>query len=153
MSMDGISSVIWVAALPVAELRVSLPLALFYYHLPVWQAVLFSVIGNAIPVAIMFLFFPPLFRFAETHIPWLHRLLNNHIRKLEQKYAERYQRYGAFFLFLFVAAPIPGSGVWTGSLLAIIFGMRPRYSVPAILFGMMAAALIVLLISLYARAI
>lgn len=143
-------SVVLLSALPITELRASLPLALFFYDLPVWEAVLFSVIGNAIPLPIVFLLFPPLLRWAERHIPSLHRLIHNHLRRLEHTYAERYHRYGSLFLFFFVAMPLPGSGVWTGSLLAVIFGMKPKWSLPAIFFGMLTSAGIVLALSLYA---
>jgi uncharacterized membrane protein len=146
-------SVILLSALPVTELRVSLPIALFYYDLPVWESVILSAIGNIIPLPAVFFIIPPFLIFAESRSPALHRFFQNQLRWLEQKYADRYHAYGALFLFLFVAVPFPGSGVWTGSLLAVIFGMKPRYSVPAILFGMLASALIVLILSLYASSV
>jgi len=143
-------SVVLLSALPVTELRVSLPLALYYYDLSIWQSIFFTLIGNSLPVAIMFIFFTPFLHWAERHSPTLHRFIHLHLRRLQQTHQKQYQRYGAFFLFIFVAVPLPGSGVWTGSLLAILFGMKPKFSIPAILFGMLAACVIVLLLSLYA---
>ncbi len=140
--INDILSVIILSALPVTELRASIPIALYSYDLPVSQAVLFSVIGNSLPVALVFLFYPVFKRFFPKYL--LH---------LEQKYADRYHKYGALFLFLFVAVPLPGSGVWTGSLLAVIFQMKPKYSVPAILLGMLLSGAIVLLISIYAGSV
>lgn len=146
-------SVILLSALPITELRVSLPLALFYYDLPVWEAALFSVIGNTLPIPIVFFLLPPMLVWAEAHSPALHRFFQNHLRRLEHTYADRYHRWGALFLFLFVAVPLPGSGVWTGSVLSIIFGMKPKFSIPAIFFGMLASAFIVLMLSLYAGSV
>src|SRR3989338_6782100 len=128
-------SVVLLSALPVTELRVSLPLAIYYYQLPVWESVLFSVIGNTLPVIAMFFLFTPFLHFLERRSPAFYRFIHQYLRRLERKHQDRYQRYGAFFLFLFVAVPLPGSGVWTGSLLAILFGMKPKLSIPAILFG------------------
>jgi uncharacterized membrane protein len=146
-------SVILLSALPITELRVSLPLALFYYDFSPWQAVILSAIGNTIPIPIIFFLIPPFLAWAESNSPTLHQFFQNYLRRLEQKYAERYHRYGAFFLFIFVAVPLPGSGVWTGSLLAVIFGMKPKYSVPAVFFGMLTSAAIVLGLSLYANSV
>lgn len=140
-------SVVLLSALPVTELRASLPIALFYYDLPISQAVFFSVLGNTIPLFLVFLLFSPLLSWAKRRSPILHRLIEDHVRKLEHRHAQKYQRWGAIFLLIFVAIPLPGSGVWTGSLLAVLFGMKPSLSIPAIFLGLLSSAGIVLLLS------
>jgi len=52
--------------------------------------------------------------------------------------------YGAFFLALFVAIPFPLTGVWSGCVAAILFGIKPKFAIPSILVGMMIAGLLVL---------
>lgn len=143
---DGLS-VVLLSALPITELRASLPIALFYYDLPLSQAVLLSILGNIIPLILVFLLFSPLLSFAKRRSPGLHHLIENHLRRLEHRHAQKYQRWGAVFLLIFVAVPLPGSGVWTGSILAVLFGMKPSLSIPAILIGLLCSAGIVLLLS------
>ncbi len=57
------------------------------------------------------------------------------------------QRYGALGLLLFVAVPLPGSGAWTGSLIAVVLGLKKRYAWPAISLGVVIAGVLVTLAS------
>jgi uncharacterized membrane protein len=146
--MSGEWQIVLMSALPVSELRVALPVAILQYNFAPLYALFLSVIGNLLPIAIIFFFFPPLLRFAEKHIPALHRVMDNYLRSLERKHQSKYHKYGAFFLFLFVAVPFPGTGAWTGSVLAVLFGVKPKASIPAIAGGVIAAGLIVLILTL-----
>lgn len=144
-------TIILLSALPVTELRASLPLAILYYDLPLAQAVILTLIGNTLPLILIFLLLTPLLAWANGHSQIIHHVIENHLRKLEFKHGQKYHRWGALFLFLFVAIPLPGSGVWTGSILAVLFGMKPRLAVPAIFLGLVASAFIVLGFSVYAN--
>lgn len=141
-------TIIFFAMLPVTELRAAIPLALFVFNMSIREAVFYSLLGNTIPLVIIFLLFRPMLNWASERFPRIHDLIYNHLRALDKKHAKAYQRYGTLFLFLFVMIPLPGSGVWTGSVLAILFGMRPSYSIPAIILGMGVSAGIILMISL-----
>ncbi len=143
----GSIEIILMSALPVTELRVALPVAILQYHFSPLYALFLSVLGNLFPIAIVFFFMPPLLRFAEKHIPVLHRIIDNYLRSLERKHQSKYHKYGAFFLFLFVAVPFPGTGAWTGSVLAVLFGIKPKASIPAIAGGVILAGLIVLILT------
>lgn len=136
------------AAIPVTELRASLPIALLYFHLSIVESVVFSLVGNTIPLLLMFGLFQPFLNWLTIHVPKLHQLMQMRFAVLEQKHQDAYQRWGALFLFIFVAIPLPGSGVWTGSLLAILFRVQPKLSVPAIFLGMICSAGIVLFLTL-----
>ena len=57
------------------------------------------------------------------------------------------QRLGALGLFLFVAVPLPGTGAWSGAVLAVVLGVRRRYAFPALALGVVAAGLLVLLLT------
>ena len=61
--------------------------------------------------------------------------------------AHKVQKYGAWGLILFVAIPLPGTGVWTGSLIAALLDIRIKWAFPAILFGNMIAAIIIATVS------
>ncbi|MBQ2662882.1 MAG: small multi-drug export protein, partial [Clostridia bacterium] len=57
------------------------------------------------------------------------------------------EKYGYWGLFLFVAIPLPGTGAWTGSLLAVLMGLKPKKSFLFITLGVMTAGLIMSLVS------
>ncbi len=133
------------AALPVTELRLSIPLGVQVFDLSLIRSFIASIIGNAIPVFIL-LYAAPLFLFFRRHCVWFERWYTKTILRLEEKHRASYQRYGAIFLFIFTAIPLPGSGVWSACLLAIIFDMKRRAAMLAILGGMILAGVIVSLI-------
>jgi uncharacterized membrane protein len=56
-------------------------------------------------------------------------------------------KYSAIGLFLFVAIPLPGTGAWTGAMIAAMLDMRMKYAFPAILAGVLAAGALVMSIS------
>jgi uncharacterized membrane protein len=135
------------AALPITELRAALPLALTVFHLDPATAYIATVLGNLVPLVLIFALLPGIIRFAEAHSPWLKRVLDRYFRKLAHKHKKKFQRYGTFALVLFVMIPLPGSGVWTGSVLAILFGVRRDHAIPAIIIGLLAAGGLVMLIT------
>ena len=70
--------------------------------------------------------------------------------KLEEKALskrEQIDKYGYFGLFLFVAIPLPGTGAWTGSLLAVLLKMKPLKAFISVLLGVMTAGLVMSLLS------
>ena len=130
------------AALPVTELRLSIPLGMQIFDLSLSRSFIVSIVGNAVPVFIL-LYAAPLFVFFRRHCRWFELWYVKTVLRLEEKHRASYQRYGAIFLFIFTAIPLPGSGVWSACLLAIIFDMKRRAAMPAILGGMIAAGVIV----------
>lgn len=79
-------------------------------------------------------------RFAELYLGYVER-----VRKKARPYIER---WGFMGLVIFVAIPLPGTGVWTGSLAAYIFGIDKRKTIPALLIGGLLSVLITLTPSL-----
>ena len=128
------------AAIPITELRGSIPLAITM-GLSLKKAFIFSVIGNALPIV-------PLLVLLE---PYSIRLRKFRLWKRFFQAVHEYpgegelfgERLRAFGLMLFVAAPMPGSGVWIGCILASLFRIRFRYAVVALLLGEIAAAAII----------
>ena len=136
----------FLSMLPVTELRGSIPVAISYYHLPVLPSYLFAVISNIIPAIFLLNFLKPFsnylrrWHFFEIFFTWLfHRT---------RKYEKKYEKYGALFLLFFVAIPFPGTGVWTGSIAAFIFGIRFWYALPMMVAGLIIAGIIVTLANL-----
>lgn len=69
------------------------------------------------------------------------------IRKKHEKFEKRFNDIGYLALLIFVAIPLPGSGAWTGTFLAWLFGLERKKSIIAILFGVLIAGLIVFIFS------
>ncbi len=135
------------ATFPITELRAALPIAISVFALDPFTALVYAYLGNVVPLILVYLFLPPVISFAKAHSATLDHILKKYFLSLEQKYKDRYDRWGAIALVFFVAVPLPGSGVWTGSILAVLFGVEKRFSIPAILVGLALSGVIVLLIT------
>jgi uncharacterized membrane protein len=136
--------VLLTAALPVLELKAALPLGIGLGMHPL-HAFVVSYLGSLLPVPFLFLLIRPLFvRFKKL------RVLKERIEKLEEKTIRKsvnIQKYGTLGLFLFVAIPLPGTGVWTGTLGAVLLDIRFKWAFPAIVLGNFIAGLIILTLS------
>ncbi len=135
---------IFLAAVPLTELRAAIPIAVTIFHLSPPIAYMLSVIGNMIPLVFLFCFLPWFLRMLANRFPIFHTMLERYFFRLSKKHEAKLNAYGALFLFVFVAIPHPGGGVWTASTLAILFRMKRRYAIPAIVCGTCVSGLIVL---------
>jgi len=140
--------VVAISALPIVELRGAIPFAMgvipsavYPESLPWQRALPLAIAGNLIPVPFLLLFFGAVSRrlsrigIFKRWLSWLERRTRR-----RGKIVERYERIG---LALFVAVPLPVTGAWTGSLVAIIFRMRFRHALPSIFIGICIAGAIV----------
>ena len=131
-----------VSMLPVVELRGAIPIGAGL-GLPVWQAAVISVIGNILPV-------PFIIAFVRTVMDWLRQKsarMQRFVAWLESKgtgkRADRVRQAEFWGLLLFVAIPLPGTGAWTGSLVAALLNIRMKRALPPIILGVLTAAVIV----------
>ena len=134
-----------ISMLPVVELRGGLPAGVAM-GLSVPTAFLASLIGNMIPVPFIILFVRPLFKWIRVHIPKLEGFVSQLEARAKAKSANvvRYQTWG---LLLFVAIPLPGTGAWTGALIAAVLDMRLKRAVPVILLGVTIAGCIITMLT------
>ena len=138
--------VLIIAALPIFELRGALPVAINLFHFPWYYALPLAIIGNLLPVPVILLFLNAISRwlskigFFDRFLHWLFERTRKRGRVVE-----RYERIG---LALFVAIPLPVTGAWTGSLVAVLFGLRFRYAFLSIFVGVCIAGIIVTCLSL-----
>ena len=137
--------IVLVSMVPMIELRAAIPLGCGM-GLPAWQVFAAAVIGNMLPVPFIVLFIRRIFAFIRRHWSRLNGLLDR-IEAKAEKNIERVQRYEILGLCLFVAIPLPGTGAWTGSLIAALLDIRLRRSLPAIFLGVLVAGLIMTAIS------
>ena len=104
-----------------------------------------AVIGNMLPIPFILLFIESIFKWMKT-TKHLHKL-PDWLEAKALKKSEQIEKYGYLGLFLFVAIPLPGTGAWTGSLIAVLFGMKMKKSLLFIFLGVITAGLIMSLIS------
>ena len=126
-----------ISMLPVVELRGGLPAGVAL-GLPIPLSFAASLLGNMLPVPFVILFARPVFQWVRAHIP----ALGSFVTKLETRaYAKskNVKKYEAWGLLIFVAIPLPGTGAWTGALIASVLNMRLKRAVPVIFLGVIIA--------------
>lgn len=136
-----IISIFFISMVPVIELRGAIPIATAH-GLDLWTAIAVSVLGNMVPVPFIIVFIRKIFEWLRTKNEKLDRLVK-HFEEKADKHAEKVNKYRFWGLFLLVAIPLPGTGAWTGALVAAMLDMRLKAAVPAIFFGVVTAGLIV----------
>lgn len=136
--------VFFISMVPIIELRGAIPVgvALGLHILPNY---LLSVLGNILPVPFILLFIRRILAWMKT--TKLFTKIAVWLEVKADKHADKVTRYATFGLFLFVAVPLPGTGAWTGALIAALLNMRMKYALPSILAGVMTAGLIMSLAS------
>lgn len=139
--------VVAVAAAPVVELRGAIPLALFHYGFDAVWALALAGIGNLLPVPALLWGLPRLLELAR-RVPGLQGPLGWWERRTRRRHGASFARWGALALVLFVALPLPGTGAWTGSLAAVLFGVSLRPALGLIALGVTLAGGLVTLGSL-----
>ncbi len=135
--------VILVAAMPIIELRGAIPMGIAMGLSPL-HAFVISYFGSLIPVPFIVFAFRPV-------VKWLRKtVLKNFVDNISTRAlnkGERIQKYGFLGLILLVAIPLPGTGVYTGTLAATLLDMRFKWILPAVMIGNLIAGMIVLYIS------
>lgn len=132
-----------ISMVPVIELRGAIPYGMAQGLAP-WLACAVSVVGNMLPVPFILLF-------VRRVLHWMKRYprLGRIAEKLERRAANRSGRVRkseVIGLCLLVAIPLPGTGAWTGALVAALMEMRLKRALPTILLGVVLAGIAVTLV-------
>lgn len=133
-------AVFFIAMIPLIECRGAIPFGMLVLNLPLWEVLPIAIAGNILPVPFILLLIRPVINWLKG-TKLLHPLAHWIEAKAEKK-KDKVLKYSKWGLFLFVAIPIPGTGAWTGALVAALLDMRVRSAFVTILFGMITAALI-----------
>ena len=133
--------------LPLTELRASIPLAISVYGMSSVSAFLWSVTGNIIVAGLIIWLIGPIFNFASKHLIFLKNILTWIFERTRSKTTNKYLKWGQWALVLFVAIPLPGTGVYTGALTAYLFGLSKIKSFILISLGAFIAGVLVVLIT------
>ncbi len=129
------------AMVPVIELRGAIPYGVVQ-GLGVWEAFGASVLGNLAPIPLLIVGTRTVFDWLKTKSERLHRMVLKLEAKAEAK-KETVERWEFVGLVILVAIPLPGTGAWTGALVAAMMDMRLKRAFPAIMIGVLIAGLIV----------
>ena len=133
-------STMMMSMVPIIELRGGIPFGVAL-GLPYAEAFIAAVIGNLIPAPFIIVFIRRIFEFMLKHMPRLNGLVDKIEKKAHLK-GQKMQKYQYLGLWLFVAIPLPGTGAWTGCLVAAFLNMRLKYAFPAVMMGVLTAACI-----------
>lgn len=134
-----------VSMVPVIELRGGIPFGMAQGLEPV-AAFFASIIGNMIPVPFIVVYIRRIFHWMRRHMPRLNRLVDKLEEKAHLKGAT-VTKYKYLGLCIFVAIPLPGTGAWTGALVAAFLDMPLRKALPSIFLGVIIAGIVVTLVS------
>ena len=133
-----------VSMIPILELRGGLIVASLL-HVEMWSAIPVCIIGNLLPVPFILLLITRIFALLKKT-----NLFRGIVEKLEKRAmakSDTIQKYEFWGLVLFVGIPLPGTGAWTGSLIAALLGIKRKKAVPAILLGLLLATVIMSIVS------
>jgi uncharacterized membrane protein len=128
--------------LPVIELRGALPLAINVFEISWPKAFLIAYIGNIIPTPIILWLLRPAVKLL-SRIRILDRFFTWLFEKTRKKSSNMIEKYEEIGLMAFVAIPLPGTGAWTGALIAFLFGLHFTKSLVIIAVGVLIAGVIV----------
>lgn len=133
-----------ISLMPILELRGGL-IAASLLHVEFIRAVIICIVGNVLPIPFVLLFLEKILELfskwsaTKKVVTWLEK-------KVDSK-REQIDKYGYWGLVLFVGIPLPGTGAWTGSLLAVMLGLDKKKSFGCILLGVILAAIIMSIVS------
>lgn len=140
-----------ISMVPVIELRGAIPIAVAN-GLEWYIAIPLAIIGNLIPVPFIIIFIRRIFEWMRKKSQKLDGLVTKlENRALSKK--ETVMKYAFWGLFIFVAIPLPGTGAWTGALIAAMLDMRLKRAFPSIVLGVLTAGIIVAFVSYGAGAL
>ena len=138
--------IIVVSMLPFVELRGGL-IAAALLNIPWYYAFPVCFVANMIPIPFILLFIRQIFKILKK-IKWLCPTIEKLEAKARKK-GDKMQKGWLVGLTLFVGIPLPGTGAWTGALIADLFDIRIRHSLPAITVGVIMAGCIMLVVSYF----
>jgi len=134
--------VLFVSFLPGIELRGSIPFGIALGLNPV-LVILASIVANIVLIPLVFLFLTLFWKIVKDW--WI---IETYVSKLRERSRPYVDKYGSFGVYIFVAIPLPGSGVYTGSLVSWLFGMDKRDVFIPMVLGVLTAATVIALLSL-----
>ena len=135
-----------ISLLPILELRGGI-LAASLINLNPINGYIAAMIGNIIPVPFILLFIAKILNWMEKSKVNFFNKISKWLNDKVDKNKEKIEKYGYLGLVLFVGIPLPGTGAWTGCLIAGVLEMNKKKSFISIMLGILMASIIMMLLS------
>ncbi|MDD2533524.1 MAG: small multi-drug export protein [Eubacteriales bacterium] len=139
------------SAIPITEMRATIPLGILAWGMDPWLVMVLGFLGSLLPVPFILLFFEGFFK-GMKKIAKLAKL-NSFIENKIQDKAQHFKKSTELALIIFVAIPLPGTGLWTGSMVATVLGFRFWPSFLSVAAGGVLSAIILTILSVFFSAI
>lgn len=136
-----------ISMVPLIELRGSIPIGMVQGLSPL-QTFLLAYPASLIPAPFIILLIKKIFELMAKYSTFFDRLIERIIRRNNDKHREKIDKYGLLGLFIIVAIPLPGTGVWSGSLAASLFDFKFKPALIVIALGNLVAAIAITLIAM-----
>ncbi len=135
-----------ISAVPIFEQRAAIPIAILVYGFNPLAAFLISFLGSLLPVPFVLLLFNIVFDWMKRFkfLSWFNNFIEHKVRRGSAK-IEKYKEIG---LIIFVAIPLPTTGLWTGSAIAAFLGLDFKKSFLCIALGGVISAIAITIITL-----
>jgi len=141
----------FISMVPIIELRGAIPYATGMGLSP-WIAIPVAMVGNLIPIPFIIIFIKRIFAWMRNVSPKLNKVVDKMEAKAE-KNKGKILKYAFWGLALFVGIPLPGTGAWTGALVAAMLDMPLKKAFPSVVIGVLIAGAIMSFVSYGAAAI
>lgn len=141
---------ILLAAVPVTEARLAIPVATEVWLISPVNAFGLAMLGNILPFFPLYFGLEKLRLFFEKRWPWFGRLMTVQINKTKNRFEKNRSRFGAIGLFLYAALPLPFTGVWSATIAAVALKIPFRPAFIGIFLGMIADGIIVSILTVSA---
>lgn len=131
------------SAVPVIEQRGAIPLGILGYGMDPINVFIISLLGSLLPFPFIYFFVKPLFKMIKQKTSfgkWVEKIEKRTLSK-----SKNIVNYKVWGLLIFVGIPLPGTGIWTGSLAAVLLKLKPKYALVAILGGAIMSAVLITL--------
>lgn len=138
-------AVVIISMFPLVELRGAVPLGVMAAGMPWYEVLPLAYLGNLLPIPFALFFGAKVLDWVGTLKPFTN-FVTRYKAKLESKKAQ-VTKYAHIGLFLFVAIPLPGTGAWSGALVATLLEMPKAKAFLSITAGVVAAGIIMLIAS------
>lgn len=127
---------------PYLNLKLAIPLGMSF-NMPLPKILFFAVAGDLVPALIILYLLGPFSNFLRKNSKPIDNFMEKIFTKTREKHFEKFQKYGAWGIFLFIATPLPGSGNITGGIMAFILGINYWRTAFIITAGTFVSALLI----------
>lgn len=131
--------------LPLTELRGGIPYAVGVLEMPPYHAFLWATLGNIFVAILILKLLDPISQLLRKYSKWFDNFFDKLFKKTHSKHAHKFIIWGEIFLVIFVMIPLPGSGAWTGSLVAFLLGIEFWKSLCLITVGLVLSGILITL--------